>query len=219
MATDEELKEARNPVLPAWTQEPATPAQVGYIKGLIESRVIPESWLLRIKALTEAGLKKGDAGKIIQALKPLPLAQGKDDRSKNNPTIQDVPPGRYAVQNGQDANDLAFYRIGESESQSKSYKFVLQIAGPQEHLLKGQAAKDAVKRIVRAGIGDSAVLYGRKVGRCAICNTRITNRLSRELGLGPVCGGRVYGDWEERVNRARTALEERGEDPQGKVYV
>jgi hypothetical protein len=217
MVTDEELLAARKPSweLPPWTQDPATSPQLGYIKGLVESRDIPESWLLKIKELMEAegGLKKGDAGNIIKSLKERPLKPDADNRSINKPTIDDVPPGRYAVQTGQAANDLSYYRIKEV-GQDNKYRIILQIAGPSEHLLKGQAAKDAIKRIVRFGLGDAAVLYGRTIGRCSQCHIRITNRLSRELGIGPICGGRVYGEgWERRVNSARSALQARGLDP------
>jgi hypothetical protein len=223
MITDEQLMAVRGEKppegLPAWTQEPATPPQIGYIKGLVESRDTPESWLLKIKELMEAegGLKKGDAGNIIKHLKARPLKPDADNKSINKPTINDVPPGRYAVQTGQDANDISYYRVKEVGQDSK-YR-IFQIAGPSEHLLKGQAAKDAIKRIIRFGLGDAAVLYGRTIGRCSQCNTRITNRLSRELGIGPICGGRVYGgSWERRVNSARSALQERGLDPTENVY-
>lgn len=222
MVTNEQLMAARGQKppeeLPAWTQDPATDPQIRYIKGLVESRDIPESWLAKIKDMVEAGLKKGDAGNIIKALKERPLKPDADNKSINKPTISDVPPGRYAVQTGQDANDISYYRIKEV-GHDKKYRIILQIAGPNERMLKGQAAKDAIKRIIRFGLGDAAVLYGKTIGRCSQCNTRITNRLSRELGIGPICGGRVYGEgWERRVNSARSALRERGLDPAGNVY-
>jgi hypothetical protein len=218
MVTDKELMAARGEKppeeLPAWTQEPATKPQLGFIKGLIESRDIPKPWLLRIKELMEAkgGLKKGDAGNIIKHLKARPLKPGADNRSINKPTIDAVPPGRYAVQTGQDANDITFYHV--KENKNKGYRIILKIAGPSEISIKGSEAKDAIKRIIRFGLGDAAVLYGRTIGRCSQCNTRITNRLSRELGIGPICGGRVYGaGWETRVNSARSALQARDLDP------
>jgi len=217
MVTDEQLKALRSEKppeeLPAWTQHPATKPQIAYIKGLVEDREVPEAWLLKIKEMTEAGLKKGDAGNIIKALKARPFKPDADDRSINKPTIENVPPGRYAVQTGQDANDISYYRVKEVGQDTK-YRIILQIAGPSEHLLKGQEAKDAIKSIIRFGLGDAAVMYGKTIGRCSQCNTRITNRLSRELGIGPICGGRVYGEgWERRVNSARSALQARGLDP------
>lgn len=218
MATDQELKEARE-ALPAWTQDPATPAQVGYVTALVKSRVVPTKWLERIKELTEAegGLKKGDAGKIIQNLKALPVAPGQDDRNIDGPTIMNIPPGYYAIPTSNQPNDFSFYRV--KELRRGGHRIILQVAGPQEFMLTGGRAADVIKRIIRFGIGDAAVLYGRKVGRCSQCHKRLTNRLSRELAVGPVCGGRVYAEgWEERVNNARTALRERGLDPNENVY-
>jgi hypothetical protein len=221
MITDDKLKAARQSA-PAWTQDPATPPQKNYIKGLIESRDVPADWLLRIKELEEAdgGLKKGDAGKIINALKQRPVKLGQDDRSKNSPTLKDVPVGRYAVQAGNDDNDISFYRVKDvhgGSGRKGGYRLLLQIAGPNETPMRHLQVQAVVKSIIRAGIGNSAALYGHKIKRCSKCHTRITNRVSRELGIGPVCGGRFYDDWEERVNSARTALRARGLDPDENV--
>jgi len=34
---------------------------------------------------------------------------------------------------------------------------------------------------------DAAIRYGRKTGRCACCGRELTNKLSVELGIGPIC--------------------------------
>lgn len=218
MISDDELKKLRkapDPDAPAWTRDPATDKQLGYIKGLVEDRDIPETTLLGIKASLEEGLTKGRAGEIISELKNLPVKPNRDDRSKNDPKVQDIPPGRYAVQTGEHENDLTFYRVKRKERGEVKEKVILIIAGPTEHFLGSYSkqAKAAAKNIVRAGIGDSAVLYGRTIGRCSQCNTQITNRISRELGIGPICGGRVYDDWDSRVASVRESLLARGLDP------
>jgi len=226
--TDEQLRAARKAEpLPNWTQEAATKPQCNFIANLIEDREVPPLWLVRIKNYIEeeGGLKKGKASEIIGALRGLPFKnksefQGqKQDRSKA-PHIRDIPPGRYCVQTGEDSNDLGFFRVKERTAQndsSKKYKIMLRIAGPQEHFIRGEEAAKIVKLIVRAGVGEAATRYGHEVGRCSICHTRITNRVSRELGIGPVCGGRVYDDWDNRVNTARNSLRERGLDPDENV--
>jgi hypothetical protein len=220
MISDDELKKLRRlSPPPAWTQDDATPPQVGYLKGLVESRQAPATLLREIKNAVEEGLKKGDAGKFISELKQLPLKKGQDDRSKNNPRILDIPPGRYAVP-GAEPNDIHFFRAKDVKGgpeKDGGYRIMLRIAGPNEHALAGQVSRDAVKAIIRFGLGNAAVLYGRTIGRCSQCNTQITNRLSRELGIGPICGGRVYGDWEERRNTAETAIRARGQDPRENV--
>jgi hypothetical protein len=219
MISDDQLKAARKPP-PPWTDDPATPPQIGYLKGLVESRQAPAALLQEIKDAVEKGLKKGEAGKFISALKVLPLKPGEDNRSKNRPGILDIPPGRYAVPGADGPNDIRYFRAkdvkGGHEKQG-GYRIILRIAGPNEHPLAGTVARDAVKAIIRFGLGNAAVLYGRTIGRCSQCNTRITNRLSRELGIGPVCGGRVYDDWETRRNRAEDSLRARGLDPRERV--
>jgi hypothetical protein len=217
VVNDEQLKAARESgpsSPPRWFNEPATPPQVKYVTSLIETRQVPERWLLRIQSLAEAGLTKGKAGQIIEALKPLPLKPGQDDRNKNTPRVNDIPPGRYAVQTG-DENDIMFYRVIEATNKEtgNKYHIIKVLGGPQEYLITGARALSAAKMIVRAGIGNSAALYGHKIGRCSICHTRITNRVSRELGIGPVCGGRVFPDWDTRVTSARQRLLAMGLDP------
>jgi hypothetical protein len=223
MISDEQLKalrQAQRPEQqPAWMQDEATPRQVSYLTGLVESRDAPVELLEDIKRATEQGLKKGEAGTFISALKQLPVKPGHDDRSKNNPQLRDIPPGRYAVP-GAEEGDIHFFRVKDVRGgyeKEGGYRIILRIAGPNEHALSGQVARDAVKAIHRRGLGHSAVLYGRTIGRCSQCNTQITNRLSRELGIGPICGGRVYNDWETRRNRAETAILARGEDPRENV--
>lgn len=223
MISDEQLKKLRQPPStppPSWTQDPATPPQIGYLKGLVESRQAPAALLREIKEAVEQGLKKGDAGNFISTLKGLPLKPGQDDRSKNKPGLADIPPGRYALHGADGPNDIRYFRVKDVKGgtgRQGGYRIILRIAGPNEHPLAGQVAKDAIKAIVRFGLGNAAVLYGRTIGRCSQCNTQITNRLSRELGIGPVCGGRVYDDWETRRNRAENSLRARGLDPRENV--
>lgn len=221
MISDDRLKAARQEAPPPqWTEDEATGPQIGYIKGLVESRQIPEDVLLRIQADVKAGLKKGRAGEIIGELKGMPLKPQQDDRSKNRPTIKDLPVGRYAIPSAVDDDDIKFYRVKDvrgGPEKHGGYRFIAQIAGPNQYPLRQTEAKEAVKRIIRFGIGNAAALYGNKIGRCSKCHIRITNRISRRLGIGPVCGGHYYEDWEKRVNTARTALISEGLDPNENV--
>jgi hypothetical protein len=221
MINDDKLKALRQPP-PLWTTEAATPPQKNYIKGLIESRDVPEEWLLKIKGLEEAdgGLTKGDAGSIISALKGRPLKPLQDDRSKNRPTLKDLPLGRYAIHPEGDEEAISFYRVKDvrgGPEKRGGYRLMLRIAGPNEYPVRMNETKDLVKKIIRFGIGNAAALYGHKVGKCSKCHTRITHRISRRLGCGPVCGGHYYEDWEERVNSARTELLALGLDPDENV--
>jgi hypothetical protein len=90
--------------------------------------------------------------------------------------------------------------------------------GPSESAIPwGAAMRSILEKIVAAGPGDAAIRYGRELGHCGVCNTELTNHLSRELGIGPVCGGRYFEDWSERKGKARARLQAAGVDPQGSL--
>lgn len=222
MITDEELKSIRNPPR-SRMEDPATDRQKGYIAILVEDRDVPESWLLKAKGMLEAGLTKGDASRIIGAFKAMPLKQGARDRSKSNPDLADVPAGYYAVrmntsrlQTKSEKNDIAFFRVWRGTKNTGVFKVYKQL-GPNFTELDYQRSLAVLKWIYRSGSGEASVLYGQKIGRCGKCGRELTNRVSRETGLGPICGGRLFSDWQERVSAARQAIERRGEDPDAEV--
>lgn len=134
---------------------------------------------------------------------------------RQQPRVQlpDVPKGRYAVDaaNG----ETTFYRIGRSQD---GRTFIHLQHGGQESEVPFTSAGYAtiLQSILDAGLYESAVRYGREIGQCGVCGIRLTNRLSRELGIGPICGGRVHADHDEWLSIRRTAREAiiaRGENP------
>jgi hypothetical protein len=219
MMNDDQLRALRA-APPQRSEDPASEAQERYIAILVEDREVPPPWLQRIKDVKEAEvLTKPLASKIITALRslpkknqvPSPSFQG--TREEPFPTHRDVPAGRYAIQTGATEEHLTFYRVKRPYKERPEVFYVCVIAGPQEIQKSYHDARRIVKDIYRAGAADAAVRYGHKVGRCFECHTRLTNRLSRRLGTGPICGGRLYSDWEERVDSARRQLIAEGFDP------
>ena len=214
MLTDDQLRAKRE--TPAWVEEPATKPQIKYIAILVRDRQVPKPWLTRIEELTNTpdAFTKGKAGEIISNLKKLPRWDTDVPDPAGRADANTVPNGYYAIQTGDHTNDLTFYKVKWGHSRA----FVDIVAGPDYIPQDAPRSKDIVKRILRAGVGEAATAYGREVGRCSQCGRRLTNRISRELAIGPVCGGRVYpDDWQTRVSAARTSLLERGIDPNEKV--
>lgn len=212
--TDDQLRAKRQPP-PAWVEESATPRQVNYIRVLVEDRVVPQMWLDRIGHLTEHKdeFTKGKAGEIIAALKPLPKRNPNEPDRAGQVTSDSVPSGRYAIQTGPEENDLTFYRVWWGD---RGYA-VYQLIGPDDIQLAKHHARDAIKNVLRSGPGEAAIRYGQAVGACSKCGRRLTNRLSRELAIGPVCGQRWFDDWDLRVFKTRMDLNKRGIDPDEKV--
>lgn len=102
---------------------------------------------------------------------------------------QRVPRGRYALQNSDDENDLSFYKVWVGERHGWSLKV---LAGPNEYQI---VQRDRAVELLQAIATDPQACsqaYGWAIGRCGICGIRLTNQISRELGMGPVCRSRVH---------------------------
>jgi Family of unknown function (DUF6011) len=134
------------------------------------------------------------------------------------PTPAQLPAGRYAVES--DEGELRFYHLWRGTRKPDYFKLYVQ-HGPDSSEVPFRSAKTILHKIVAAGPFEAATRYGREIGRCSKCHTRLTNTLSRELGIGPVCGGRYFEDdpdaWKARKKRAREAIVARGEDPDAEV--
>lgn len=126
-----------------------------------------------------------------------------------------VPAGRYAVENGD--GELRFYRVARSKRNPARVWLHVQ-HGPSESEVpfSWQGYRTILESIAQDARG-AAVRYGREIGACSSCGKRLTNALSRELGIGPVCGGRFYAEdgdeWKGIKDTARKRLREMGIDP------
>lgn len=100
-----------------------------------------------------------------------------------------VPDGRYAVYNDdQSVNDIAFYKVDNvATGKWAGFTFVRQIVGPDEQRLSQRQGRAILAKIAAAGVTESFQLYGRSTQVCGVCGTNLTNKESREYGIGPVC--------------------------------
>ena len=105
-----------------------------------------------------------------------------------------VPDGRYAVYNDdQSVNDIAFYKVDNvTEGKWEGFTFVKQIVGPDEQKLSQKQGKAILAKIVAMGLREASQLFGQSTQKCGVCNTNLTNKISREYGIGPDCRAK-YG--------------------------
>jgi len=229
----------RTPV-PAEFRQPTakiTQNQRSYILDLLEKKDLSDVDVGRVDSLykslrisedpEEFGMGKAQASEVISWLISRPAKprneqetarrEGRaEDLSWQKP-LEDLPPGRYAIENNE--GELRFYQRWQGKG-SKSDRFALYVMfGPYEAKLPRNAQVAIAKKILEAGVRECAIRFGNEIGSCSNCGRRLTNRISRELGIGPVCGGRMFGDspekaWRDMVNEARDAIIARGEDPE-----
>lgn len=124
--------------------------------------------------------------------------------------VTKLPPGRYAIENEQ--GELRFYQLWSSKDGKRHNLYVL--FGPSQAKLFPKTQEAICQKILDAGYRECAIRFGNEIGACSNCGRQLTNRISRELGIGPICGGRMFGDsWGEELKAARDRVVALGEDP------
>jgi hypothetical protein len=107
-------------------------------------------------------------------------------------SLPSIPEGRYAIPSLTGNNDLDFFRVDcPTEGKWKGYLFVNRVIGgkPDVPVRAGEKAK-VLKAIDAYGITESRVLFGTNLGICWRCGRHLTDKLSRQLGIGPDCRSR-----------------------------
>jgi hypothetical protein len=175
-----------------------------------------------IKGLKESAsrLSKRDASRWIETLlkfPQLPRERKQPGNGSSIPSPNDLPAGRYAIE--ADSGELRFYRLWRGTRNPNYAKLYVQ-HGPDESEVPFKSAITIMKKIVDADPFSCARRYGAEIGCCSKCGLRLTNRVSRLLSIGPICGGRYFADdgqWKLKVTEARSVLAKAGLDPAGNV--
>lgn len=165
----------------------------------------------------EDGISKKRASDFISRLLDKPKAQkprtlNYDTTGTGIPSPEELPAGHYAIENNE--GELRFYHVWRGTRRPDYVKLYVE-HGPDDSEVPFRSAVTILQKIIDAGTGDCARRYGHEIGACSTCSRRLTNRLSRELGIGPVCGGRFYAEdnWSGIKEEARETIRARGEDP------
>jgi len=153
-------------------------------------------------------MTKAGASALIERLKAAPAKDGTgagfrvlyenvedDDGSIHTsgfvvlPAGDRVPAGRYAIATPGEKNQHGFFKLwigdrgGWALRRQVSDDFV-----PMERTNQLRVLAE----IARDPLGASQ-LFGQLIGACGVCGRTLTNDLSREIGIGPVCRERFRG--------------------------
>lgn len=197
-----------------------TPKQRSFILSLLDDRDVSHVPQGRVDSLVkslrisedpeEFGMSREQASAVIdwlgqQKRKERPAAQLSDS------AVAKLPAGRYAIENEQ--GELRFYQMWESKDGKRRALYVM--FGPNDSKLFPKVQESICQKILDAGFRECAIRFGNEIGACSNCGRRLTNRISRALGIGPICGGRMFSsdDWAETVKKARDEITAQGLDP------
>ena len=97
-----------------------------------------------------------------------------------------VPVGKYALKNAPTSteNDISFWSVWVNE-QGNVWR-LKQVVGPYLESVQ-QASILPVLRAIGRDPEAAMALYGHEIGRCGACGRQLTSKLSRRLGIGPIC--------------------------------
>lgn len=187
--------------------ESASVPQRNLIRKLSFERLIPDH--ITIPATPLAPLTVSQAGEIIDALFASPVAT-----KQTIPGPEELPAGRYAVV--LDLNGVEhdfFVRVWRGSQNPNVVNCYNDDTGDTVN------KHDAIKRILDAGVIESARRYGRLRKKCFRCNNKLRNRLSLELDIGPECLKHLHSPERAKEIRAaaRQVIRDRGEDPSESV--
>jgi len=229
----------RTPVPEEFKPKPdgATEPQLRFLNALLDERDLRQSTKIqeRISDASDeeydaaiadlktkaANLTKRNASAWIEHLLKFPqrtrernVHRGGEDVAI--PSADVMPTGRYAVEN--DEGELRFYRFYRGDRNPNFVKLYVE-HGPDESEVPFKSALTIIGKIMDAGPWECAQRYGAEIGACSRCGARLTNRISRALHIGPVCGGYWHdeGEWRQMVKATREDLRAHGLDPGGNV--
>lgn len=177
----------------------ATEPQINYLVGLAtergahydaDARVLlsaDRNGVIDLKALT-----KSEASNAINFFKSLP----RPAKPAAQPTAKvELEEGMYQV-----GDDI--YQVQKSKTSGKPYAKLLvlhYVTDEDGEVIKARSrarfeyAPGAIRRIRpehRLPL-DRAKAFGKRFGICCCCSRLLTNKISVDEGIGPICGGRI----------------------------
>ncbi|AVP41406.1 hypothetical protein SEA_YARA_72 [Streptomyces phage Yara] len=98
---------------------------------------------------------------------------------------KNVAPGRYALRDEHD--EVKFYQVGKIFAEGKP-RLVWSLAGAPGEFRKTRVyrAEGIMSRIAEDPIAAFA-LFGQEVGQCGVCNSPLTQKHTRDRGVGDIC--------------------------------
>lgn len=173
----------------------ASARQVEYIVDLLNKRRLSADEQARANEMLREGLTKPQASKWIDRLRSLPSrsepSQRRPPAQSRNVPLPDVPAGRYAVE---EDDVLKFFLVDKPETgQWAGWTFLKIQASDDLYKVKDFDRKRRIITEIAIDPKAASLLYGKEIGRCGVCGRTLTDKTSRERGIGPVCANRM--DW------------------------
>ena len=159
-------------------EEPGiTEAQHDWLVKLVVTRSFtPDMVLPKLSLLT-----KKDAGRMIDALKDLPVINPLPEVS----SPLKVDPGRYALPAIIEGGKVRKFRVAESNA-GRTYVKAIMPGGGERYLADRRLVTTILVEIAVAPL-EASIAYGRATSRCGVCHKELSDPVSMAAGIGPKC--------------------------------
>jgi hypothetical protein len=181
------------------TFNPPSMAQVNYVIDLLRKHEWPDE----ISHDDLRAMERRQVSRLIERIKGSPakpelLQHHSVSANSAWSFAKDVPPGRYALlkthpnpDDDSEAGDYDFYQVDKpTEGKWAGSIFLRHLFGAPGDYHKEAvtgALKMKVLKKIAADPEKSSLTYGRVSEVCGVCHSPLTNKTSRDAGIGPVC--------------------------------
>ena len=154
--------------------------EIAKLSGLPEIESTKDEFFQSMSEVTCKG-----ASKVLDVLKDKAFELSSKKARTTPAGAPEVADGRYAIE--QDGI-IKFYKVDSpTEGKWAGRTFVKIQASEELHPIRNPAARKAILAEIAKDPKGAMLRYGQELGHCGHCGRTLTNDLSRELGIGPVC--------------------------------
>jgi len=179
----------------------ATEPQVRYLTDLLNKREVnPTHEALLRSALAAGSLGKADASHYIDILRNAPVKRQQSAWAEAEAALADVEVSFYALPAGLVSaqhidlygNDFLFLRVRNMSGGRKRLSRVSGAPGSPSYRALPPQTVVSLAALMRGRHVEYAQNWHKHSGRCGKCNAVLTDKESRERGLGPDCA-KMFG--------------------------
>ena len=173
---------------------PPTEKQINFINTLLAEKDLRAGGKIQgtdeeVAAAVEAvkaqipTLERKAASKWIEKLMAMP-SKPRQSTSAGQPTVK-VSDGYYAIE---EDGVLKFFRVKTpTEGKWKGLTFINIQASDDFHPIRDRDRRNALLTEIAKDEHGAKCRYGQELGSCGVCNRTLTDELSRQIGIGPIC--------------------------------
>lgn len=168
-------------------ERPATPGMVSYCQSLLRQRKPTPEYLDITEDRVNAFSYK-EAGQFIDTMKTQPRREKHRAMELTHP---EVPEGYYALVNSDRVID--FYKLVDWKDDQR---LLFQVYGAPGSLTENRVTRPEHAAYVMEAIAkdpeEASLRFGKELKICGRCGSPLTNKKSRDAGIGPECAKKEW---------------------------